>query len=444
MRVVILGGGFAGLSAARALQKRRKSVRDLEIVLVDRNNYMLFTPLLPEAASGSVEVRHITQPFRPQLEHVTCELGEVLGVDETQRHVTLRHPLTHESKTIRYDELVFALGSKPSTMGVDGVERFTIPLRTVADAQHLRNAVIGAVEIAAQANNIGERDRLLRFAIVGGGFTGVETAGEMSAFLRRLIRYYPTLHERHVRVVLIQAEKRLLPHLPDRFGKHAARVLADRGVEIRIGKEVDRVDSAGITLKGGERHETRTIVWAAGNEPAPFVKRLGLKLSHHGAIETQTDFSIEGHPHLWAIGDCAAVPRKNGGTYAPLAQFAVREGPLLARNVLARLRKKRTKPFTYEKLGQMASLGDRQALAELPGGKMLTGLPAWLLWRGYYLSRLPSASRKTRVAIDWTLGMVYGPSMARIDPSSTQVRYANRSTQGDTEAQDDTVDAAAR
>lgn len=414
MRVVILGGGFAGFSAAREFDRRIKSASDLEVVLVDRNNFMLFTPMLPEAASGSVEFRHITQPFRAQLKRVRFELGEVLSVDEHQRVVTLRHPLTDESKSMSYDELVFALGSAPSTMGVDGVARNTMPLRTITDAEHLRNAVIGALEVASQSDDIAERDRLLRLVIVGGGFTGVEAAGELSAFVRSILPFYPALHANMVRLVLVQGEKRLLPHLPDRFGKYAARVLHDRGIEIRIGKDVERVDPAGITLKGGERYESRTIVWAAGNEPAPFVKRLGLKLSEHKAIITAPDFSVDGHAHLWAIGDCAAIPKTTGGTYAPLAQNATREGPLLARNVLARLRGKRTKRFSYRKLGQMASLGDRHAIAQLPGGAMLTGLPAWLLWRSYYLGRLPGPARKTRVALDWTLGLAFGPAVTRL------------------------------
>ena len=369
-RIIIAGGGFAGLSAARALQKRRRKPPDLEVVLVDRNNYMLFTPMLPEAATGSVEVRHITQPFRAQLRDVRFEMGEIVAVDEARRTVTVRHPITHETRALRYDQLNLALGSTVSTKGVPGVDRSAYFLRSVADAERLRNAVIGAVEVASRSRDAVERDRLLRFVIVGGGFTGVEVAGELTAFLRSILCYYPNVDRREVKVTLVHLEDRLLQHLPERFGKQAARVLFDRGIEIRTCQDVDRVDPGGITLKGGERLESRTVVWSAGEEPAPFVKRLGLQLSEHGAIVTGRDFSVPGHPHLTAIGDCAAVPRKSGGTYAPLAQNAMREGPLAARNVIARLRGKPTKSFDYTEVGQMASLGDRHALAELPGKRM--------------------------------------------------------------------------
>lgn len=411
--VVILGGGFAGLSAARELQRRRKHVKDLRVTLVDKHNFMLFTPMLPEAATGSVEVEHITQPFRAMLRHVDFELGNVLGVDEAARQVHVQHPITHETRALAFDELVFALGSTGTTFGIEGVDRCTIALRSVADAERVRNAVIGAVEVAAQTIDIADRDRLLRFVIVGGGFTGVESAGELTAFLHSIVKYY-RIDERAIDVVLVQDESRLLPHLPERFGKYAARSLHDRGVRIMLEKRVESVDPNGVTLKGGERLESRTILWDAGVEPSPLVKQLGLKTSSHAAIEVQRDFSVPGHSHLWAIGDCAAVPKNNDGTYAPLAQNAVREGPLLARNVIARLRGRRTKPFRYKELGQMASLGNRQALAELPGGTMLAGTPAWLLWRTYYLSRLPGNSRRARVALDWTLGMVFPPELARL------------------------------
>ena len=413
-RVVILGGGFAGLSAARELSRRRRSVRDLEIVLVDRHNFMLFTPMLPEAATGAVETRHIMQPFRAQLPHVRFELGEVLAVDEGARRVMLTHPLTNESTELAYDELILALGSTPSTLGIAGVDRCTLPLRTVDDALRLRNAVIGALEVAARSDDLVERDRLLHFIIVGGGFTGVEAAGELSAFIRSLLRFYPVLDASLLGITLIQSGKRLLPELPERFGRQAAHVLHGRGIDIQIGAEVEHVDPDGLTLKGGERHESRTIVWCAGSKPAPFVERLGLKLSEHEAIVTGRDCSVPDHPHLWAIGDCAAIPKRKGGTYAPLAQNATREGPLAARNVLARLRNKRTVPMRYERVGQMASLGDRHAIVALPGNRMLSGAAGWLVWRTYYLGRLRGAKSKTRVALDWALGLAFGPSLARL------------------------------
>ncbi len=413
-RIVVAGGGFAGLSAATELQKRRHRVRGLEIVLVDRNNYTLFTPMLPEAATGGVEPRHITQPFRFPLRHVRFELGEIVSVDEQRRLLSVQHPLTHDIRTIAYDQLVLALGSTPSAKGVPGVERCAYPLRNVPDAERLHDAAIAAVEVASRTPDAAERDRLLRFAIVGGGFTGVELAGELSAFFRAILPYYPALGRREAAIVLIQSEDRLLPHLPERFGKHAARVLFDRGVEILTCRDVDRVDPAGLSLKGGERIESRTVVWSAGEEPAPFVKRLGLELSKHGAIVAGSDFGVPGHPHLMAIGDCAAIPQPGGGTYAPLAQNAMREGPLAARNAIARLRGKPTKAFHYRERGRMASLGDRHALAELPGKRMLTGLAAWTLWRAYYLGRLPGIGRKARVAVDWSLGAAFGPALARM------------------------------
>lgn len=418
-RVVVLGGGFAGLAAARELQRRRKRVRGLEIVLVDRNNFMAFTPLLPEAATGSIDVQAVTQPLRVLLPDVRMELGEVLAVDEAARTVTVEHPITGATAAIEYDELVLALGSVPATMGIPGVERWTYPLRTVADAQRLHSALIGAIEVAAETSDVVERDRLLRFPIVGGGFTGVEAAGELTAFLRSIMRFYPALRGHRPHVVLIQADSRLLPHLPERFGKYAARVLRRRGVDIRTGARVAGVDHAGLSLESGERFESRCVLWDAGDEPVPFVKRLGLPTSKHGAIAVKRDFSIDGHPHLWAIGDCAAVPKKGGGSYAPLAQNATREGPLAARNVIARLRGKPTKPFAYRLLGQMASLGNRHALAELPGGVMLTGVAAWVLWRAYYLGRVPEAGRRARVALDWTFHLAHKPSITRLPAPET-------------------------
>ncbi len=370
--------------------------------------------MLPEVASGSLDMRDIAQPLRAGLHVGQFELGDAIGIDKTARTISLRHPLTHECKAVEYDELVLALGSTSSTLGIPGVEKFTLALKTIADAIQIRNRVLGALEVAAKTEDLIERDRLLRFVIVGGGFTGVEAAGELRGFLRSVLNYYPEIERSAVEVVLVESGHELLAHLPSKFGKSAAASLSRRGVRINLGDSVAAADGHGLELKNGERFESRTIVWSAGVEPAPLVKSLGVETNEHGAVKVNGDFSVRGAQHLWAVGDCAAVPRPKGGTYAPLAQNATREGPLLARNILASLEGRPTRNFRYKELGQMASLGDRQAVAELPGGRLLSGKPAWILWRAYYLSRLPGWNRKARVAMDWSLEMAFSRGVGRL------------------------------
>lgn len=244
---------------------------------------------------------------------------------------------------------------------------------------------------------------------MGGNFTGVELAGELQAFLTSVVRYYPSIDANQIEVTVLESGEHLLGHLSPRFGKYAASVLRERGTTLRLKKEVNAVDARGVELKGGEKIPSATVVWAAGEKPAPLASTLGLPTNERGAIETSGDLSVPGVEHVWALGDCAAVPKPHGGTYAPLAQNAVREGPLVACNIVARLSRKPTRNFRYKELGRMASLGDRRALAELPGGRMLAGLPAWLLWRTYYLARLPGLHNKLRVALDWTLTRAFPP-----------------------------------
>jgi NADH:ubiquinone reductase (H+-translocating) len=337
--------------------------------------------------------------------------------------------LTRDVKDVAYDELVLALGSTGSTMGIPGVAKHTIPLKTIADAEVLRDRVVGALEVAAKTNDLVERDRLLRFVIVGGNFTGVEMAGELQAFLHAILRFYPAIDRSAVEVVVIDSSQRLLDRLPAKFGKFAASILHERRARVCLGREVAAVDPAGVELKDGERISSATVIWAAGEEPAPLAKHLGVKTNEHGAIETGGDFAVTGVRNVWALGDCAAVPQPGGGTYAPLAQNALREGKLLASNICARLAGKPTKVFRYRELGRIASLGDRAAVAELPGGAMLTGTLAWLAWRTYYLGNVPGWNQKTRVALDWTLAMAFPPDMARMPllekiPTSFDDRHA--------------------
>lgn len=415
-KVVILGGGFGGLAAAKAFERRYRSI---DVLLIDKTNYSLFTPMLPEVASGTLETRNVAQPLRASLKRTSFELREAIGSDLKRRVVRVRHPVTADERDIAYDELVLALGSTWSTMGVDGVERWALPLYDLAGAAANRSRAIGALEVAACTRDIGERDALLRFTVVGGGFTGVEMAGELRAFLTSVCGYYRNVAPKDIEVSIADGGERLLTHLPPKFGKAAAKALARSGVSLRMKTKVDSVDRNALHLKGGSTIPTRRVIWCAGEEASPLAKALGLDTDRKGAIPVNADFAVPSHDHVWAIGDCAAVPKAGGKTYAPLAQNALREGPLLARNVAARLAGRPTKYFRYRELGQMASLGNRQAIAELPGGKMLCGFLAWMLWRAYYLGRLPGWGRKTHVALDWSLGMVFRPDIARLPMEAT-------------------------
>lgn len=377
--------------------------------------------MLPEVAAGSIEARDIMQPLRAALRRrpngtgsSEFELGEAIDVDLGARTVTIQHPITRDSKRIEYDELVLALGATDSTMGVPGVEKFAVPLKTIADAEIVRSRVVGALEVAAKTHDLLERDRLLRFVIVGGNFTGVELAGELQAFLESILRYYPAIDPPQVELVVLESGGCLLGHLPKRFGRYAAAALRERGARLFLHAEVSAVDGRGVELKGGKRIASGTILWAAGDKASPLAALLGLKTDKRGAIETGGDFAVSGVQHVWALGDCAAVPKPDGGTYAPLAQNAIREGSLLARNIVARMSGRATRNFRYHELGHMASLGNRRAVAEMPGGHMLTGLAAWIVWRAYYLSRVPGFAQKTGVALGWLLGLAFPPQLSRL------------------------------
>ncbi len=410
--IVILGGGFAGVTAARELE--RHAPADAHITLVSRENFQLFTPMLPEVATGTLDMRAIVQPLRVALKRAEVVVGEVSAVDVASRTVTIDLGVTGSQTTLSYDHLVFAVGSESSTHGIPGIAEHAFLLKTLPDAAKLRARVGGAFEAAAASHDRVERDRWLRFVIVGGGFTGVEAGGELAAYLKRLHRYYPTLHDLTPEIVIVESGKRLLEHLAPTFGKRAAASLHRRNIRIELGEDVASADADGLTLKSGKRFDSHTIVWTAGEKPAPLLRATGLQTSEHGALIVGSDFAVPGVAGIWGIGDCARIPKRGGGDVSPLAQNAVREGPLLAHNIVASLAGKPLKPFTYLPLGMMASLGDRDAVAQLPGNRMIAGLPAWLMWRAYYLAQLPGVTRKLRVAGDWTVSGLFARDVARL------------------------------
>jgi NADH dehydrogenase len=405
-RIVILGGGFGGIATAQRLQKRL-APGEAEVVLISRENFSLFTPMLPEVSSGALDVRHVVTPIRAQLKRTRFILADVEAIDVARKDVQFSHILTGDRESLAYDHLVIAIGSATSTFGLPGVAQRVFALKTLEDAGILRNRFIWLLEMADTIADDRERARLLTLAVVGGGFTGVEAAGEMVELFRSVGRFYPNVARGDVRIVLVEGGKTLLPGLPARMGEYSERDLARRGVEVITADGVRAADDDGLELQSGRRIETHTIIWSAGVRARALAGTQPLPRSKHGTIEVRQDMSVAGIPGIWAIGDCAAIDDGKGGVYPPTAQHAIREGPVLADNIVAALRGGRTRPFRYSSLGMMASLGARKAVAQLPGNRVLTGFFAWFLWRSYYLSRLPGLDRKLRVAFDWTLELLF-------------------------------------
>jgi len=421
MKIVVLGGGFAGVAAARRLERRLRA-DEADIALVSRDNFTLFTPMLPEVSSGGLEPRHVATPVRAQLRRTTFVLGEIARVDLDERLVEARHPITGDVTQLRYDHLVLALGSVTSTFGIPGVEEHTLPLKTLEDAETLRNRIVAALEQAVVTPPGAARRRLLTFAVVGGGYTGCECAGELVDFFHSIVRFYRPLQLGDVRMVLIEAGRALLPDLPEGMGRYTTRNLARRKVELVIGDGVTQIDAFGIALQSGRLIACATTIWSAGVRPSPVLQHLPqFTRARNGGIVVNPDMSAVGVPGVWALGDCAWIPVKpdaelgdKAAWYPATAQHAIREGPALADNIVATLRGTPTKPFRYTALGTMASLGARRGVAELPGGFVLAGFLAWVLWRTYYLARLPGVDRRVRVALDWTLGLLFPRDIAEL------------------------------
>ena len=411
--IVIVGGGFAGVAVARRLERKlRRS--EAEIVLFSRDNYTLFTPMLPEVTSGELEVRHVVTPIREQLRRTRFVLADVEEIDVHRRTVKYRHVLTRISAVAAYDHIVLALGSSTSTFGLPGIEEHTWPLKTLEDADALRNHLVWLLELADAIRDKARRSRLLTLVVVGGGFTGVETAGEIVELFRSVIRLYAHLRVDQVKMILIEAGPTLLAGLPPKMGTYARRVLERRGVEVLLGDGVSAADESGLTLQSGRRIESETIVWSAGVKPSRSIAKIALPTTKRGAVETGPDMRVPSIAGVWALGDCASIPDGKGGVYPMTAQHAIREGPCLADNLVAVLRGKATKPFRYQTLGMMAALGGRKAVAQLPGNRVITGFIAWFFWRTYYLLRLPGLDRKLRVAFDWTLELLFPRDTAEL------------------------------
>jgi NADH dehydrogenase len=422
-RIVILGGGFGGVYAALELEKLLARRRDLQVTLVTRDNFFLFTPMLHEVAAGDLELSTIVNPLRKLLRRVSTFVGTVQRIDLDARHVQVSHGADGHTHELPYDDLILALGSGTNFFGLPGVEHCALTMKSLADAVTLRNRLITHLEEASSECGADARQRLLTFVVAGGGFAGVETVGGINDFAREALRFYPNLRETKFRMVLVTPDALILPELGPELGAYAQRKLERRGVEIITRAKVRAVEDDVVQLSDGRTIPAGTLIWTAGTAPNPLMAALPVA-NRGGRILVNDYLEVSGRPGVWAIGDAAMVPDGAGGFHPATAQHALREGRTVARNVAAPLLGRRRKPFRFSTLGQLAAIGRRTGVAKIFGVRF-SGFVAWWLWRTIYLSKLPRLEKKVRVAIDWTLDLCFAKDIACVTAASRAPRDAD-------------------
>lgn len=409
-RVVILGGGFAGLATARHLERQVPADGSIQVTLVSRDNYLLFTPMLAEVAAGKLQSSDIAVPLRAFLRRVHVWQGDATGVDLAGRTVTVAATATEAAQQIPYDHLVLAMGAVTSYHGTPGAEQYSLPFKRLAHALRIRDRVIDCFEAASIESDPALRRELLTFVVAGGGFSGVELAASLSDYVRELRGFYPRLAGERLYLVLAHHGARLLEELDESGAAYTLRLLRKRGIAVRLSTAVKSVAVDRVELDPGGVIPTRTVLWTAGVAPNPLCAALPLTKDHHGAVVVDEHLAVQGQQGVWALGDCAHVPDPRGGTYGPLAQNAEQEGPIVAHNILATLKGDKLRTFDYKLRGTFASLGLHGAVGEA-FGVHFSGWAAWVLWRAVYLAFLPGADRRARVGLDWMLDFLAPPEV---------------------------------
>jgi NADH dehydrogenase len=398
---LILGGGFAGSYVARSLKKRGATI-------VSPENYMLFTPMLPEAASGTLEPRHVVVPLRMMCPHAELILGEARAHDVAGQRVQVR--AGERVFWVRYSNLVVALGAIVRSLPIPGLAEHALGFKSLADAIRLRNHVLGRLEAATADPNPTHRRRELTFVFVGAGYAGVEALAELSDLVRDALRYYPDLRDTPQHWVLVDAAPKILPEIPSRLGDYAARLLERRGVDIRVETRLEEVEPHAATLSDGDRILTSTVVWTAGVRAHPLLPELGLPVDERGHVPVDETLRVSGMSRVWALGDCAAVPnRATPGQFdPPTSQHALRQSRRLAKNLHGDPR-----PYQYRMLGEVATLGRYKGIANVVGIRF-RGFLGWWVTRTYHLYQLPLLSRKLRVVTDWTVALFFRRDIAQL------------------------------
>jgi NADH dehydrogenase len=413
--VVIAGGGFGGFYAARTLA-RVLPPHSARVRLVTADNFMLYTPLLPGAAAGTLEPRHVVVPLREELDpSIHLRLAHITGASPERGILHIRS-LDGREENLSYDQLVISVGSVSRTLPIPGLAQHGMGFKSLPEAIALRNHVLRTLEIAETLEDGDARREYLTYVFVGAGYAGLEGLAELQDFTADVIDLYPRCRVTGMRWILVEATERVMPEIGPKLAEFAVRELRGRGIEIRTKTTLDEVTAGSARLSDGENVPTRTLVWTAGVKPHPVIARFGLPLDERGRLVTDSRLQVQGFDNVWAIGDCAAVPdpARKGLPSPPTAQHAIRQGRVVGRNVAAALGGPgRTRKFTYKTKGVFVDMGRRKAVATT-GPITWSGTPAWILARSYHLAMMPGAGRRARLLVDWNIGLLFGRDTAEL------------------------------
>ena len=425
-KIIILGGGFAGVECARQLESEFGNDPKIELVMVSEDNFLLFTPMLPQVASGMIETRHIVLPIRTICQKTKFYEGRVKNIDPYGKLVTLWGTSDKRSISIHYDFLVVALGSETNFFGMTNVEKNAYTMKTLNDAVMLRNRVIDMLEQAENETDPILRKSFLNFVVVGGGFAGIETAGELMDLLLDARKHYPTIHKDDLKVIVLEALPMILPGFNEKLAEFAKEKMVDRGIEIRLQTAVTSFDGNEVTTKALEQNpknstdesivdaiRTKTLIWTAGVTPVNTIKRSMLK-TDRGKVIINEYLEAEGFPNVFAIGDCALfLNSETKRPFPPTAQIAEAQAKTAAKNLKAVIKNSEKEKFEFHSKGQMAIIGKRSGIATFLGMN-ISGFWAWLIWRNVYLSKIPTLDKKIRVFLDWTIDLFFDRDISRL------------------------------
>lgn len=407
-KIVILGGGFGGVYTARYLKKLLNNRDEYEVILINRENYFVFQPMLAEIVGGSLGILDSVSPLRRLLKGISLYIREIDSVDCANKKVILSPQFSHKALEIEYDHLVVAVGNVTDFRQAVGLHEHALPFKNLSDSMRIRNHLIDTVEDAAIEPDEKLRKMLLTYVIGGGGFSGTEIVAEVNDFVRRYAKQFPSINRNDIKVHLIHSQDRLLEReLSPSLGRYAEKILKKRGVEIHFERKLTKSTPQGAILDNDEKIESKTVISTVPSSPNPIVEMMDLP-KVKGKLKTDATMLVEGSSDIWAIGDCAAIPNLNqkDAICPPTAQFAIREAKVLAHNIHASFHEKKRKEFRFKALGMLGALGHYRAVAEFFGAIKISGFFAWFLWRMIYWLKLPGFDRKIKVGLSWTLDTI--------------------------------------